>query len=57
MQYYPQPSFETATFEVDESLPGEAILEARCCRKKTVKVEPQIFYHRPEESGTGAASE
>ena len=42
--YYPAKAIETTTFKVDESYPDEAILEVALLPKKTVKVEPQIFY-------------
>ena len=57
VQYYPADKLETATFKVDESYPDEAILEVALLPKKTVKIEPQIFYIGLKKVGTGAASE
>ena len=49
--YYPAKAIETATFKVDESYPGEAILEVALLPKESTGVKPQIFFIGLKKSG------
>lgn len=49
--YYPAKAIETATFKVDESYPGEAILEVALLPKDSAKVKPQIFFIGLKKAG------
>jgi hypothetical protein len=53
--YYPAKQLETATFKVDESYPGEAILEVALLPKDAAKVKPQVFFIGLKKVGTGAS--
>jgi hypothetical protein len=49
--YYPAKAIETATFKIDESYPGEAILEVALLPKESSKVKPQIFFIGLKKAG------
>lgn len=51
--YYPATQIETATFKVDESYPGEAILEVALLPKDASKVKPQVFFIGLKKAGKG----
>jgi hypothetical protein len=54
--YYPAKQIETATFKVDESYPGEAILEVALLPKDAAKVKPQVFFIGLKKVGNGTAA-
>jgi hypothetical protein len=54
--YYPAKQIETATFKVDESYPGEAILEVALLPKDSAHVKPQVFFIGLKKVGTGTAA-
>ena len=54
--YYPAKQIETATFKVDESYPGEAILEVALLPKDAAKVKPQVFFIGLKKVGKGTAA-
>lgn len=54
--YYPAKQIETATFKVDESYPGEAILEVALLPKNGAKVKPQVFFIGLKKVGTGTSA-
>ena len=51
--YYPAKQIETATFKVDESYPGEAILEVALLPKDADEGEATGLLHRTEEGREG----
>jgi hypothetical protein len=54
--YYPAKQIEAATFKVDESYPGEAILEVALLPKDAAKVRPQVFFIGLKKVGKGTAA-
>jgi hypothetical protein len=54
--YYPAKQLVAATFKVDESYPGEAILEVALLPKDSTNVKPQVFFIGLKKAGKGAAA-
>jgi hypothetical protein len=54
--YYPAKQIEAATFKVDESYAGEAILEVALLPKDAAKVKPQVFFIGLKKVGKGSAA-
>jgi hypothetical protein len=44
VQYYPADAIDKATFKINESYAGEAVLEVALLPKEGEEVKPQIFY-------------